>query len=71
MAFLVVVKNREDGDYESLAAFSDEIEQSKMWATEVLEYFENEQQDEAFNILKLQNVDEIISQELIGLENTT
>lgn len=67
--FYVIAREREDGDYDSIAAFSADgvISLEKKVVGKFLKYLNNTYLIDSFVVFKLQNVDEIIDGSLVGL----
>lgn len=64
MSFYVVIRDRDDGDYDSVAAFQkddDSLDAPAIeWAIQVIEYMREEHDEETFRIVELANVTDVI-----------
>jgi len=73
MTFQTIVREREDGDFDVIAAIQISGLQDELnyiphkWADEIIEYMNKCAPNETFSILELENVTDVIEGELIGL----
>lgn len=64
MSFLVVLRDRDDGDYDTVAAFQkddDSLDAPAIeWAIQVIEYMREEHEGETFRVVESANVTDVI-----------
>lgn len=75
MTFQTIVREREDGDFDVIAAIQisglqDELNYSpNKLADEIIEYMNKCAPNETFSILELENVTDVIEGDLVGLSD--
>jgi len=75
MTFQTIVREREDGDFDVIAAIQisglqDELNYSPhKLADEIIEYMNKCAPNETFSILELENVTDVIEGDLVGLSD--
>lgn len=74
MSFYVILRDRDDGDYDTVAAVQYDDDSldipSAEWALQMYEHCQDLHEGEVFRIVRLANVDDVVSQELWDGEDT-
>ena len=73
MTFQTIVRERDDGDFDVVAAIQisglqDELNYSpNQWANEIIEYMNKCAPNETFSMIELESVTDVIESDLVGL----